>query len=552
MKGAVAGIVVAGLAICLAAGRCGGGEPAAADAAFLTTLWDGLTVERARRFHAVYKKIDWAALAREVAKAPDAEQRARREQLVALWQALARLHDFGQMCAAPNVFESNVLLLLKGDEASLRRVRKTLKRSGDPLGQGFDPVPFRRYLATEPLPPWAVSLRIVAAAVLAGEGDREGMRRLVETFRACLPREAGGRGLQARGLWMAVVGAHTEAALPLWAEVLRDEQEAVRTWAVQNVARVQSGRAEALLIERLGDRAYAVRREAALKLMARGRRESIPVLQEILQRELKADLRVALEMAPICCALERWGVGDVPWPELEGLLSDRARRGDGTHWKAITLAGHCLSAGRTDVAVPFLKQSLAASHQQVALRAAHTLLSHGSRLGIGRVAQHIATAIKQWDEAYNDLVALAAFLAHGRATAEDRAAVLAVARQAWARREELFGAYAYRAVEALGQMGMLLRVAEGEDGLKLSTVIDIPHEAAGHRKRIPLVTLVKARLASVTASAKQQGLALPPEFLARCRQTELAALEALTQSDNAELAREATQALTTLKQPVED
>jgi len=556
MKEAIAGIVAAGLAICLAAGWCGGGEAVAAgraaDAAFLTTLWHGLTVERERRLDAVYKKIDWAALAREAAKAPDADERARRERLVALWQVLARLHDFGRICAAPCVFERKALLLLKGDEASLRTVRKVLGRFGEPKDVAFDPTRFRRYLATEPLPPWAVGLRAVAAAVLAGEGDREGMRRLVGIFRSSLAKDAGGRGLQVRALWTAVFGAQTEAALPLWAEVLGDELEAVRKWAVQNVALVHSERAEPLLVARLGDRAYAVRREAALKLMARERRESIPVLQEILRRELKADLRAALEMAPICCALERWRVADVPWARLEGLLSETARSDDGAHWKAITLAGYCLSAGRTKVSVPFLEVSLEARHEQVAHHAAHTLLRNGSRLGIATVARHIATATKQWSEAYNGLLALGEFLGRGQVTAEDRAAVLAIARQAWERRQELSGSSASRLPEVLGEMGMLLRVVEDDDGLRLTTVIDIPHAAAGRPQCPPLFRLVNARLASVAASAKQLAITLPQGFLARCRRDEFAALEALARGADPDLAREAKGALKILREAAED
>lgn len=549
MRGTLGGMVAAGAALLLAAGARGAGEGAAraprrdrvADEAFLKTVWHALAVGKAQHFDAVYDKIDWGALAQGAAKAPDADERARRRRLISLWQVLARLHDFGRMCAAPNVFESKALLLLKGDAASLRTVRKALGRFEEPKDAAFDPAPFRRYLATEPLPPWAVSLRVVAAAVIAGEGDREGMRRLVEVFRASLPRDAGGRALQARGLPTAVVGAHTEAALPLWADVLQDKQEAVRTWAVQNVARVHSERAEPLLIERLADQAYAVRREAALKLMARERRESIPVLQEALRRDLDGGMDAALKAAAVCCALERWGVADVPWPQLEGLLTEAARGDDSAHWRAITLAGHCLSAGRTDVAVPFLKQSLEARHEELARHAAHTLLKNGSGLGIEPVALHVATGTEKWSEAYEDLLALAAFLAHGKASSAETTAVRAIARQAWERRRER--AYAFRIVEALGQMGMLVGVSKAEGGLTLTTAIDIRYEAAGRRKRIPLVTLVKARLASVAASAKQDGIALPPAFLARCRRDELAALEALTRGADPNLAREAAETL---------
>ena len=100
--------------------------------------------------------------------------------------------------------------------------------------------------------------------------------------------------------------------------------------------------------------------------------------------------------------------------------------------------------------------------------------------------------------------------------------------------------------------GRALSVVKGEDGLKLTTVIDVAHEAAGRRKRIPLLRLVEARLASVTASARQEGIAVPPEFLARCRRSELGALEALARGADPDLAREATAALKAPREPADD
>ena len=81
----------------------------------------------------------------------------------------------------------------------------------------------------EQMPEWADGVRAVAAAVLAGQSDEEGMRVLVEEQRA--------HGVP----WEATLGACTEKALPFWQRLLKDEDAGVRSWAAQALKAVSGG-----------------------------------------------------------------------------------------------------------------------------------------------------------------------------------------------------------------------------------------------------------------------------------------------------------------------
>jgi hypothetical protein len=391
------------------------------------------------------------------------------------------------------------------------------------------------------LPAWASSLACVAAGVLAGEGDREAMQVLVEAFRS---------GGQAHGFAEAAAGAHTEPALPLWAEVLEDADEAVREWAAGNVAGVESPRAATLLVSCLADASYRVRRRAALSLMARDRRESIPVLREVFERDFVGGVHSALRVAPICCKLQQWQVADVPWPRIESLLDERASR-RGIRWHAIQLAGDCLSAGREQVALPFLKAALKHPEEATALHAARTLLASGSSLGLDRIARHVAAVPEPWLAVWEDLSALAAFLARGAFSRQEWEAAVAIARSAFRRcRAQGRGDQLLR---PLGEMGALYGVQGVGDAVRIAEVVGFPYTLCGNgTSGRAMRAIFQAKVRSVVVSAQHQGIELPPGVLEEFKRSQVAAISTLARTGGPRLAEQATNALKLLQESSTD
>jgi len=499
---------------------------------FLKVLRETLSPEVAD-FAEIKGKIDWASLQKVVEKAADAGERRRRQEYVDLWKAVAELHDFGRMCERPYVFEDGVLYLL-GGSGLVPQMAATFRKRVTPLP--FDPASYRRYLMTEEMPRWAGSVRYVAAGLLAGEGDREGMEvLLVGTFRA-------GDSQRARA---GAMGARTGKALPLWEPLLKHENPKVRQWAVTNVAAIPGTNAEDMLAgSSLKDADYKIRKDAALGLMRRDRREAIPVLQEILKHELVPNSSSALELVPICCKLQEWNVPDLPWTTIEAQL--RKIPGDDGHdyWRAIQLASWCVSAGREKLAMAFLKEAMDDPREWASLGAARLLLKNGKAVGIETVRRHISTAKGDGPEAYQSLCALGEFLSRGSFTVEEKAAVMEIARTADKRHTELFGNAYQVLVEGLGEMGALCRVTREKDALKLTSVVEIPYEGTEVADRwFGIVALYKARLRSLAASARQEKIELAAGFLEEFRKSEIEAITRLAHAGKSASAENAARAL---------
>lgn len=514
---------------------------------FFRLLHAALSVE-GERFEVLKGKINWALLEKELARVTDAEQQRRHRDCLELWQAIVDLRDFGMKCARPCVFEWKLRLLLKGDGELERSIRGFKKPA-------WDPKAFRRYLMATELPPWGHTIRYVAAGVLAGEGDEEAMDVLTAWYRtrpgAYRARTDNYEPFQMAwgDLYEVFVGAHTEKALPLWEKLLKDEDEDLRRWAIENVHEVPSEKAIPLLVSGLRDTSYPVRRAAALRLMGRNGRDAAPVLREILQKELRDGLASALALAPICCKLEEWKVPDVPWTALEGHLNDKATKGDTIYCMTISLAGHCVSAGRNTVALPFLKRAMQGKNESVALHAARTLLRSGSPAGIERLAQRMATLEGSWSDAYEDLQIVALFLSRGAPAAEERAAAMGIARTAYERRKAIFRASFFRLFEALGEMGALCRVGRKGEALVVAEAIEIPYASGDITHWAEVVALHKARRRSIEVSARQEGITLPPGWLEKFEQAQLAALSELARTGPPAVADQAAAALRSLQAP---
>ncbi len=515
----------------------------------------------------------------------DVEQRNLHRTFVDLWKSIVSLRAHGFVCNRPCVFEWHLRTLLETEThhkapnriagaVPARTLRMNawdatvwLYRRGN--RPNIDPPAFRHYLMTVRAPKWCPSIRYVAAGVLAGEGDSEGMRVLVEGARLALG-EPRNRGFHAWALREAAAGAHTEEALCVWNTALSDKDEKVRLWAVNNVAHiktdevvplppptappfVKTDRATRLLIAALNDKSYPVRRSAAITLMKRDRQEATPALQEILTKELGGYLeRDAATSAPVCCKLEQWGVKGVPWNKIECHLTEKAKNNASACRLAVTIAGQCLAAGREEKSVPFLKDVMRHKNEWLALHAAGTLLRNGSALGLERIRRYMASAENQAGSSspYECLKALAEFMRHPRCTVQNRKAALSVARAAFERRDALFRSYSGYLLDPFGEMGALHRVKKEGDILHVEEFIAVPYDMKWGRPNPGLVMghLCKARLRSVLVSAKQQGIDLPETWLMKYEGRQGAILSKFAESGERATAESAKYALRKLEE----
>ena len=428
---------------------------------FLKLLRDRLDRKLAERFAMVAGAIDWEELRREARKAPDPAARTERLAYVEFWKRLAEAHDFGMMCSRPNVFEWKACELLSGTH----KPEKPLPYGdlGLPKGLACD------YLLAEDLPAWAKSLRLCAAGALAGNGDRRGMDVLLGAMREAIRKPGGFHPIHEalRVTW-------TEEALPLWAEAARDADLRLRLMVVRNIEAIHADRATRVLLGMLKDEDREVRTAAATALMNRDVKDAAPVLLEKVCRELDGRIPSAHANAPICLKLQQWNVPGVPWEKVEAVLNDQVRTNVTDYWRAVDVAGWCLAAGREKVALPFLKSAMSvgvekldqlanlgtrpAQELTIAWHAAMILASNGRLEGIDLIRRYIDLGQGNWNHAYEGLMALAAFLNRPAVGPDDRKLAMAIAAKAVDRRDPLFKGYFWRALEALGEMGALVRV----------------------------------------------------------------------------------------------
>ncbi|MDK1032541.1 MAG: HEAT repeat domain-containing protein, partial [Planctomycetia bacterium] len=493
---------------------------------FLKFLRDALAVE-IERSDLLKDKIAWDKISAEAEKTKDPALKKKRLEYVALWKAMAGLHDYGMNCSMPNVFEWKATLLLQGKDV-FEPDRST---RWDYARLTFDPRRYRLYLMNEDLPPWAASLRYVAAGVLAGDGDKRGMDILLTAARAVKPVNAHSHVPKSgEYFWMGAGGAQTEKAVPLWKEVLKDEDIFVRLWAAGNVAVIKTANATQLLVATLKDKDYEVRKVAAKALMARDAREATAVLREILKKELRSDdIFSAVQMVPVCSKLEQWKVAGVPWDIIERYLNDKTMKNDSDCGRAIIIAGVCLSAGREEAAMAFLRKVLSHPNEGLSLYAARTLVENGKGAGIERLAKYFAEKKDNWGGAHQHLLSLAKFMLHKGAKAGDKTLAMDVARTAFDRRDAMFQGYCFRLFEALGEMGALVQVSKGDGGLRAAEFITLSYsEKYGRRPAFHVEAIYRAKVRSVIVSGQQRGFELPDEWLAEFKKSQIAIIEKMS------------------------
>jgi len=519
---------------------------------FLKSLRQAVAIElpgERRPFVMVRKAIDWDRLDGEARKAGDPAVRDERLKYVEFWKRMAETYDYGMMCQRPNVFEWRAGELLAGTPPSDNRL--PYADAGLPKGRACE------YLLAEDLPGWAASLRLCAAGVLAGDGDERGMRVLLDRVRAGIkaPRGFGAVHECLRLAW-------TERALPLWAAAARDADPAVRRLVAGQVEHVPSGRAIPILLGLQSDADRQVRLAAAMALMRRGYDEAAPVLLAWVRGELDGQVGTAHGCAPICLQLQQWGVAGVPWEKVEAVLTDEAHKTPRHYWQAVEVAGNCLAAGRRKAALPFLTSAVAEGMKKADLlpalgsmpaqdlavpwHAAEVLAANGRAEGLGLIGKYIEVGKDNWGYAYGALAALAAFLNRPDVPPQDRRTALAIAARAVQRRDVLFQGYFYRAIEALGEMGALVRVERRGQRLSAEETIALPYDrpyGPSPSSRYMIAEIYRARLRSVAVSAERQGIALPPDWLARYAKGQRDAIGALTDTALGPTARAALKEL---------
>ena len=499
----------------------------------------------------VRKVIDWDRLGREAQKASDRGVREERMKYVEFWKRLAEAHDFGMTCSRAKVFEWKACQLLAG----AHKPGKVLPYSdlGLPKDRACE------YLLGEDLPRWAESLRLCAAGVLAADGNPRGMQVLLEAVRAAI--EAPGRFAP---MHEALRFACTDKALPLWADAARDSDARLRLVVVRQVEAVRSGRAIPILLGLLSDVDREVRTAAAMALMRRDFQEAAPVLMAKVRYELDGRIPSAHENAPVCLKLQRWGVSGVPWAKIEAVLTDKVW-GNATHyWRTLALevAGYCLAAGREKVALAFLKSAVSAGMKKIdalarlgsthapeltiAWHAAKILVSNGRAEGLDLIHKYIEVGQGNWGHAHGGLVALAAFLERPDVSQEHRRVAMAIAAKAAERRDELFQGYFNQALEVLGETGALVRVERHGKRLVAVEKIALPYRrryCPPPVSRYMMAEIYRAKLRSLAVAARQEGIAVPPVWLAEYATRQRDAIGALTESANIALGHSARAAL---------
>ncbi|MEI6150172.1 MAG: HEAT repeat domain-containing protein, partial [bacterium] len=496
---------------------------------FLKILRDRLDVELSKPFRTVEKAIDWTLLLQEAEKATSPAVRTERHAYVEFWRRLAKAHDYGMMCSRMNVFEWEACELLAG----------THKPEKNTLPHADTGLPKQRaceYLLAEDLPAWGKSLKWCAAGVLAGDGDRRGMDVLIQGIRD--PKET--RGWSA--IHEALRAAWTEKALPLWAETARDADARVRLVVVTHLNAIPSEKAVPILLDLLTDGNREVRVAAALVLMRRDVKEAAPVLLEKVRHELNGTIRPAHDNGPVCLKLQQWNVPDVPWDKMESVLTEEARANDNDYWRAVEIAGWCLAAGREVPALPFLKSAVNAGIEKgdklpalgtmeakelsIPWHAATILASNGRREGVELVRRYIEVGRGNWLHANEGLMALASLVNRPDAAPADFKVAMEIAAKAVERRDALFQGYFWRALEALGEMGAIVRVDSRDGRLSAKDVIALPyHGTYGPVPRYMMAEICRAKVRSIAVAAQQERIPLPEGWLAayaRAQQTEIA------------------------------
>ncbi len=199
----------------------------------------------------------------------------------------------------------------------------------------------------------------------------------------------------------------------------------MRLWATRNLGAVQSKSVLSLLIVALKDDTYSVRKEAALILMARDARESVPVLKEILNAEYSSTVEEVLPLMPIFRALTVWGVEDLPWQKVEAFMTADAKQ---LPYKShvLHLAGECLLAGRERVARPFLEEMYGYGWRDnyTRMHATHVLAA-GESIGARPLIMYVEDCAD-----LDALKALGDFTLHSRCNPADREAIFKAARHA--------------------------------------------------------------------------------------------------------------------------
>ena len=475
-------------------------------------------------------KVEWKNIMAEVAKASDPVERQRREQLVAFWRAAVKVHDVGMGSEIPAVFESKMRALLQG--AKFPWMGASLN---------FDILPYRQYLLDETLPDWAGSLQYVAAGLAAGDGRREGMDILANAAAIEFARKYEPRTLDEWAFYEAQMGARTEKALPLWKELLTSKDKNLRFWATRNIAGITSPGTIPLLLSMLEDPVYIIRKKAALALMDRNVRQASKTLLQIIDKEMALGPRQTVDIADIFVKLNEWQTPNIPWELMEYNINERVRVNSQIYVPAIQLAGYCLQAGRTKVALPFLMNSLVTERggnvgpdNKYAWMAANTLLSSGRSEPLSVVLRYFDAGSNEWRVTADALSAMGEFLASGKATENERAAVLHMAMKTFERRQKLLGDWCSQGFVALGSMGGVVRVQMKDGKPELYDVVPMSYtEKYGTNPILIMDAVLKAKVKSVAASAKQDKIALPPNFVEDYKQSQLAILARLAAGNGA-------------------
>jgi hypothetical protein len=517
---------------------------------FLKQLRTKLEVKTKGRFEGINEIIPWDELHQEAQTAADPILVAERLAYVEFWQRLAKLHDYGMMCSRMNVFESDACELLAGTS----RLKKPLNFAdlGLPRTQAC------AYLINEDLPDWAKSLRLCAAAVLVGAGEAQGMAILKPELRA--ERESF-------ALHEVLYATRTPAALPLWVQEARTADPALRRIVVTQIAAIRSEPATTVLLDLLKDDDLAIRNTVAVALMHREQKAAAPVLLELVQQKLDGRLEPTLTFASVWVKLQQWNIPGVPWDKIEGVLNEAARTKPEDYRMAVIIAGHCLSVGREKVALPFLQTALHPIQENIASlnklvsykvdaptiawQAAKILASYGRPEGMELIHKYMLVGEKNWSMAYEGLLAVAAGSNRPTADAATRKLAQTIAVVAFERRDPLFSGYFGRLVEALGEMGALVRVEQHNGQITTIETLAVSYQQRyTPQKQYQILPIYRAKLRSVVISAQQAGITLTPAWLAEYEKQQRAILTNISNfGDPADLVYNASEALRELAAP---
>jgi hypothetical protein len=484
---------------------------------FLKLLRDQLDIKPAERFAAVSKLIDWERLRQEAGNTTEPAVKTERLAYVECWKRLAEAYDFGTMCSRPNVFEGTACALLAGKHKADNRL--PYADLGIPKEAACE------YLLAEDLPTWATSLRLCAAGVLAGDGNQRGLEVLLEALRADLKKPGVFSPIRE-----ALGATWTAEALPLWAKAANDIDPRLRLTVVRQLAQIRTDGATTVLRGLLKDDDREVRTAAAMALMDRDSKDAAPVLLEKVNRELDGKVSSAHANAPICRKLQQWNRPDVPWEKLETILTDKVHANDTEYWQAVEVAGGCLAAGREKVALPFLKTALhgGVEKRRIAWHATTILAANGRLEGVDAIRTYMEVGEQDWIMAQEGLLALAAFVNRPGARPNDRQLALAIAARAFERRDALFQGYVGRGLEVLGEIGALVRVERRAGQPVAVDTLTVPYDQRyGPQPRYLVAEIYRAKLRSVAAAARQEGIPLPPGWLAEYEKAERAVIVGL-------------------------